>query len=1149
MRITFYQGASIEIDVFETDTDADLRARIVVATDTPPEYIIYPADVDLYHSPRLTNILQIMPEESTEAVNLYKSLKVVPLLTFVEAWVMKPLWSKASPINTLDVDRIKRELTFAFKPRFKGDARHDIDKYINDATAPVLESKRAALRAAIDEARVINEESIAVGEGFATIEGYALEGEEAVGHIAKFSVRTKASTGWLFDHIDVSPEMPVARYKGFFKMHTAPTVEKMDVTTENEIATNAYSDLRVYSAGGEIVLHARNTAEGLDIQCLIEPDAFLGTTVRVMEFLKLSGEAVHDSHNVGIQSQFYIRSEVDASVFSDMIMNDPLFKKFLSVNDTVKINRDKGKIYCYFRDSHIKRDLTESDIMVGGGSKAFSRFGDVTAILNNTLVDGEMRLKIRVKRSTDDTITASFKHKIGRLVRYYKDNEADYTELYHTLLGTVTAVATTVVGVEEKDSADVLVEAEPRIFPIRVYKTKCQRYRPVIITEEEAAPLPEDRKVLFPPLPYQGIQPRWYTCPDGKKPYPGLQKTNMADHPFGYFPCCYIKPWTDDNRVANENTQRLIMGEEAAAVDETTTSSSFFIETDKMIFNLEQTGVLHPDIESFFLSMEPTQKYVRAGIPMMDSLLLCMEYQHSMINKVEMRTREEIRRLLLTSIDLSIGLQQNPDIGTEGMRALLEDTTVPLTTRFTRILENFYDKKICIFQKDKTGIRIFTPNYIHSYYQYDNAAENKRPIVAIYQHQGGRINKMDIKHPHHELIIAQRFSNARSYNFNPDKASWRRLFVNCFRYYDLNRLVSTPTQFYDDKLSLFIQAQYVDVYGKCRVYLFGEDGEDDVLMGILVTPAAPLRLPVRSDFRLHSYDKVSSFLEGAEAQIEKVVRWSGRVFFAVRMADIRLYFPCEPPPPAVTVATIAVAAIEEDVIAFLSNLDKQGIFGDLQQKIRIAKIIEYYCLWGFSWFLDNNKELLGDRLVEEWIDVFLDEETVIVDDAWTYPEVSDIPVMFTRSVKNLVEDGKVLVAEAVRNKLRYYLRWFFIRRHTQLLGLKDQREIPNYYQTPSDFQQRDDQIILNTYQAMRTEPHVYATSLDVHQPLNIPFYYFHMGVLRLACRTDRKEKAAGIARAWREKGVFDKDARGDDGDDDDQTVTAVGTSYFAVMDL
>lgn len=1125
-----YNSVDLDIAMFPTDDQTDVLARVAVARNTPSVLVPVGFDWKRFATDSngyvLLDLFGILPNNMStralEAFQLFQTLRPlynVDIIAFTEFFLVRMIQATTPKINEPFVDSISSILLFSWFPRFQGtDDGHKLEEWWRTMRTPAsIVSLMQRFNADLRTNAQHNQRAESLGQKFMQTAAMLIAEETTIGYIERFHIDIAETTGSLFDQLVTTPGFPLARYKTFYKMHNGIRLQPP------EASTDMFHDLQIHNHEGEVTIHIQNSAHGVIVQALIAEE--VRSIQDVMTFLQLDA-VIKNAQRFGLRVEFRLKDAYfDPTLLSDMIMNDALFRKFLAVNDTEKISRQNKSVYVYFRDPNLLTELTEKDIRVGGWNRAFSRYGDLTAILQcHSNGAAGFDTLVRILRSVDSVVVASFKDKIGRFLRLYRELEDEYRALYGTTLPSFQPYKppSTQETVTDNNPLTLLMKAEPRIFLRNIYGRNCQKVKPLIIEDpDDIAALDSSRKLLFPPVEFEGMKPRYYTCPttivetEGVAyPYPGLKKIKKGDHPFGYFPCCYKEAtWEHKNKMINKKIVKKLAGDDVN-LDK---NIDHIITRKTIIDTLGQMGTLPEMLETFFLTLNPRIKYFRVGVPTFDSFMACLEYQHAMKTGSIMRSTRTIRELLLVNPnDLTVGLQENYDLGIPGMIQMIQDHKNPLDPRrIISVMEKFYNVQIVVFSRDKAGNIETMLRHIsrspYSYYRRD------RPLVAIFQHWGGTMDelvKMEV--PHCELIIGQSFNASRVYTFDPKQTAWK-LLRDFRRFFDGNqRVLPVTMSLVPANLLASIKKQWIDPLGKARFLFLSAK---HLFPAYLSVPMAPLAVPIRSlCAKLPTSAAVHKFLLDQGIPIVKAVQWESYIFFYVLFDTVDMILPSER--GGFTLPTVVLLEHEDVAIrTLLSSLRDTALISVFEQKIRVASILQDY----FTYYMahDLAAEDHDPISIDDWIMDFLNSRTMIVKDAYLYPPVMDIPPYFMANVPGIVKDGRVLVAAGVRQKIMYYLKWFFLNRRAVFDQLMHAREIPSYYQYVDDFARHPAQTIFNSLQhaeTITTYPFVKDALESISAPMLIPFYYFNSvetgQVPHIMIRVQTRERAIEVLYIW-----------------------------------
>ena len=77
------------------------------------------------------------------------------------------------------------------------------------------------------------------------------------------------------------------------------------------------------------------------------------TIARISEILGIDIGSIEDVVNVSIAGTFFYPSLLlNLDIFSDMVMNNPIFSQYLKIDENLKLQKKKNQVYCYFLDKN-----------------------------------------------------------------------------------------------------------------------------------------------------------------------------------------------------------------------------------------------------------------------------------------------------------------------------------------------------------------------------------------------------------------------------------------------------------------------------------------------------------------------------------------------------------------------------------------------------------------------------------------------------------------------------------------------------------------------------------------------------------------------------------------------------------------------------
>jgi hypothetical protein len=1122
----------VDIIVYETDSVQDIERRLRCTGLLSPLFVFLPLDFstkEFLEKPRSFPLLDLAEvfkrSEKSPAtalpkdyVSFIKEKYSVPLATFLQYWVFYELMFRyhnippqnRNPVLMALKTNLTGEMVRGFTTPLAGsETGQPVNRvvFLSRLTPEWLETAGAHFTQQSTKEKEKNAEAIDIGVLMAQQVPVETSPLHEMGKITLLDLcDTTVTTGILFDRLVLNEELCVAGYKSFYKIFTRSPIVKPQSFEDR--SPDFYS-LSVYSKDGKLSVHVADTETGIRVQCVLSNESILRDKASLFRFLRIEQDAVVgdvSEKSAGLLAEFTIDNPspypdtldaprwaaFQAPLLANLIMNDRVFSKFFSVNDTDKISRQNHSLYIYFYSPFMTD--TPENIYLTGWNRLSSRFGDLTAILTPLhLKKGDYKIHVKITRSTSRDVVERFHSILSRLLRFYNSRYEQQVTLFESAVPGYRPVSTpvsvsNVVG-------ETLTDIDPVMFPSNVYVRKCQNPSPLIISAEQAAALPEERKLLFPPTPVDGIQPRWYTCPtepfekDGKTyRYPGLIKLPRIPHPFHAAPCCYIEPHADKNRA----TIQAIMEKKRGVVKPDNIvwmPKTKRLKSDKIINNTGQLGELPPTVARFFSILVPLAEFSRVGVPSegWDPVLAALEYVYGVREKQKVFRSEKTLRTMLLQENLDITLQQNYDIGTDGVATILRENEYIDPTRFWKLLENFYRVSLFILRREEDQtLRIVRPRFVRSYAW---TLVPTRPMVFLYQHFGGSTDSMNndgfprcevigyVPKGSDQLMLETPFSDKLQHLV--------QLAIATFSGDRLNTPVRLPAR---HPMTMSLDSQVVDGLGKTRVLLFTEARYPAVLLH----PMAPLKLPVLTQpLFLPTMNNVVEFLTACRATILEAQHFKKEyVFLHVNVFT-----------PMVLVARYSVGVLPveevqevEEEPPFLQYLlpDPPSLFSNMNRTQRFAGVLQDYMLLLLSEYIRIHQGILTTKGIHDIVDSFLQEKIVYQDD---YREPEALSPLADQNPSLFCEE-RLRLPTALREKTPFFLRWYMSVKPEDLVRMRNNRVLPSFFQNIDDFTPRLYHIIQKSITPIQT----YTNYPFLHDPLdslpplekNKVYYYYNV---------------------------------------------------------
>jgi hypothetical protein len=374
-------------------------------------------------------------------------------------------------------------------------------------------------------------------------------------------------------------------------------------------------------------------------------------------------------------------------------------------------------------------------------------------------------------------------------------------------------------------STSDLGKVYPELFVKPTYKRfVCQKkQQPIIISSQQAALIPEDKKLLFPLHRIETrhpIDPQIYTCPNPEYPYPVLSKiaAPLIPLPHVYAPCCAKSPHPEKNEEAlrkmypeEQTTDINIDINIGGGVEESKEGSEEEEEEDQrvathptmrtrenrigkahIIKSVGQLGNLPEDLRKWLEWYNMGNEYLRIGHTHgWFSMLHAVEYWYNRSNRPteSPQTEEELlprwkSKILHEGADMTQWNSYVPFFQPSQIRSLWEayfekKIFLPLPM-VAKAIELFYQKSawyttLVLFFRDKQD----QIHYIDSYFNTmrfntsDAYSPRRQYVLSIYIHYGGGMNVVATRgvkvYPSCELIVYQpRMERNRMFSFPSD---------------------------------------------------------------------------------------------------------------------------------------------------------------------------------------------------------------------------------------------------------------------------------------------------------------------------------------------------------------------------------------------
>jgi hypothetical protein len=955
------------------------------------------------------------------------------------------------------------------------------------------------------------------------------------GKIISFSVTTQETTGILFDRLRLKPDAPLAKYKDFYKIY-APLGAFDGMSLDESIKEGDTSALLVVNARGNVIAHIINSANGMEVQSMLRRDASEWTTPEgVVAFLGLETMPIQPREDLGITVNFTIQTHripFDSSIFSNLCMNDLLFRTFLRVNDSDKISKENHSVYIYYtmqRGAGKKKSRLQEELRIHGWSKYSSRIGDVSATLLPLQPEqGKFAVNVNVTRAANQTVVTQFRETLCKLMHRYLRLFEEQIALFrrYTLdphwVPTVVPVSTvtTATATVTRGEGELL---DPRIFGgAHDWSTVCQipkgKKNIIRIDAETATQKPDESKILFPPAPYRDIEPAYYYCPDDEFKIVNLVKLDSINHPFGYAPCCtkkqHTEKYTEMTDALRFHIDHGYMPYFTHAIDlkkEIQLDRSELLYDNKLMRFIGQLGKPAPKVDQFMRALIPGLDFFRRSASnwRFDSLLGCLEFHRALSTPEQiMRTPRDLRHALASPqspVRLEVGAQQNFDIGVDGLRAMLEKWDDNLSAdRWIRIMEEFFNVNIFVFTHNISNrkIDIMRPRCYREFLFPFRDEMSTRKIVFLMEHTSGTTTNLLLRY---ELLVARNAQKKLFHDFDCYEPYFKLLekayasfvgdtktkipFFNPRQYQDQTSPSPPP--------SPLPTHQILDCYGKLRALVY-----ENRFPVVLINALAPWNLPLwdtdTQTSTLPTYRNTIVFLERARFSIKTTYLHKGNIVI-INVSDIQpLFFltqvdettPQEPPPQTIPSSLIGVV---EMIRMLLDHQDKFAgkDFLMTEESQRFVNVLRDLCVLRFSLFMRQHLRDMTLHTIPDLMEQFLQQEVVFTDNARL--TLRNLHPRMTNNPSLQAPGGKMIMPRILETKMKYCLVWYSITKTKEFEAFPLMVESPSYFVSVTNFTPRPDLILQKTLQPFHNRPYDIACQDPMDQIREIPdrlFFYY-----------------------------------------------------------
>uniref|UniRef100_A0A6C0I4T8 Thioredoxin domain-containing protein n=1 Tax=viral metagenome TaxID=1070528 RepID=A0A6C0I4T8_9ZZZZ len=770
-----------------------------------------------------------------------------------------------------------------------------------------------------------------------------------------------------------------------------------------------------------------------------------------------------------IQSEFYIPNQLtDFSILKDMIFNDPMFKRYIQLDERLSIHKYKKNMYCYFISDNDEQKTKYIAFSIT--QKKVEKTDTKIIAKDQGLSIGTFYLNVKIIRCTNMEETRRFKNIFCKYIDYYNKNKDKVINDYAKILNDPNIINKLLE--EEKQYKEprrairqkqLLKDIDPKLF-FPGYARICeQKYAPKILNDNEIETFYGDnatednidkRKhiMLYPKTPEEGKQ-YYYSCLNNKHNhlYPGLQRNyldNFDKYPI--VPCCFVS----DQSKKTESPFDLYYGDRNMNYDQI---KDFFLEKDEQdsathIITTQKFippgrfGVLPKDIISYLHSIDPSNKYYRKGSlrsidSVIDVLLYARKRDYDSLSVSE--KNDYIKKIKKQMIDLLLDnniifLQESYNTN---MLQIIKDNNYLDPHVFYPLLQHIFKCNIILFTRNQQypdGV-LSCPFYDKEYLKF--IPDNQLKYVLIYEHMGAETD--NAKYPQCEVIF-KHHNNIIHPTFT----------FGSF----IEKINNNLSQIYPIRLFTHINS----VFSKYNVISYGinEAGKTiyltlkrkDKLIYMLTDPLPNMNCDVNQTvITLSKYnnfnDPKTAFEFGKDENINLTSFVKNGIFYGFQgnVNDFKFYIPVQ---PKETTGNVPDNIIDFPIIESKNNqiaISKLDVFNEY--KIVSRLLVEYF----YYLFSVDYNIYKPNNIDNQYIQNFINRNVKL------QSQIDYEPLLLNGQIFNISifkKDDKYELPVPntnVLNKLVYNLKLKLDREHNKLFNYHNLEYVPSSYSEVDDF--------------------------------------------------------------------------------------------------
>jgi hypothetical protein len=1057
-------------EIYELDTETSILSRIASLLNTTPQFLY------IEHPPtdwKIKQDLNIIVEDQLKHIRKLKNDKKM----------------------SNKIDKISKKINI------------DIHKIIND-----IENNPAEITNLIDQNKRLSDEYITKYKNLKKIKG--IKYSDFI--IKKISIELIInninnlfySLYDVFDIIITTDKIPIVIYDKFTKIYKKFNSDKQEYNNWDQLRTPDVILIKIISTtnindpefNNVLISSDKNNNFVIKFDILIEnkyinQDSMINT---ILESLNINTSHPKISNQIynNIGGEFtFLNQKLNIYIFSDLVMNNPLFSSLLVINESLKASKNRTDIFVIFTDPY---------------------YGETRVNLTPRIEEGNEYIRVKITKTTNIESVNSFINIMSKLFQQYNEQYPIVEKLYIQYAPRFDIITESDIKELESDNKN-LFKLNPELFA-KNYSRRCPNKVSVVKDKDVDELKREGVQLIRFPNSEKISKQYWYKCDDPIYKYPGLKDNNLEKanrDKYPYIPCCFKNIQTEKPKfkeyfnIAYNNEEK---------IDYKQSQHTILTSTKKML-KYDSIGKLPEEIQSYFKSIDPSWEYVRTGMDITTSSFIecLLKISDTNLPGSNISRKDIILTARSELQNFSICRQQCYDITTNMIKNISIDEEQYFDPKiFISLLEDVYGVNIYLFERIGNKTEMIIPRYTHGYYRL----YKKIPSVCILIHRGSEIDLSP--YPQCELICRYKPDEQIKYLFkhNSDiSESLSDTFNKLTLSYSLeNKII--PIKFpWPENIDII--SQVIDSYGKTRLINIKNADTDETLM-LMTSPIPPFGVPeikFDTNVKKNTFKMVTKFIKLLNIQDIYQFVPENKLKTSVisgKIGNVDIIIPIIESDPKED-----IPIIKEGITTYS---DQPSIIDLYNKNKKIAQYVSEYFYWMFSNHVDGNSLEYVIENQDAIIIEFVKDKVEIKKDFEYNPRSKKFTI---DNKSGVIENSKFIAkSKEMIKRLVYILKLEIKFNINNLMNYKNTPSINNFYNNASDFKQYPIQVILegnNSIEKWLNEQNKSFILIDhIKDNLTEPYFFQNNLIdknIVLLQNTDDIDTAIHIAVEWQLKNV------------------------------